>query len=199
MSADNLWQLSFNGAALTGARMGLCPHHRPGAISQLQRGRAHGGADGPGPHRQTAGHRAASTGPRSRGRGWVQAAATPLGSELASTGPRSRGRGWIIHSHAHHTQRGASTGPRSRGRGWEFKRAAKAQENVASTGPRSRGRGWVAHLRPNQPPAGQLQRGRAHGGADGLAAADLRAKGLGMLQRGRAHGGADGSNTGPRR
>ncbi len=159
----------FNGAALTGARMEK--PSKPGSPPSLslQRGRAHGGADGLRSGTMLVGSAAASTGPRSRGRGWgVHQAPYARNLEGASTGPRSRGRGWAQLESPCPGRRGASTGPRSRGRGWGGGSAwggrtfacfngaaltgarmdfgqlgAGVKETVASTGPRSRGRGWT--------------------------------------------------------
>ncbi len=60
----------FNGAALTGARMVTTKNTKNKRSKLLQRGRAHGGADGPTSATMTNTAVIASTGPRSRGRGW---------------------------------------------------------------------------------------------------------------------------------
>ncbi len=109
----------FNGAALTGARMvrrNTCAWPMP---TMLQRGRAHGGADGRHGNLSTPHRNDASTGPRSRGRGWENDAGHIVGRRVfASTGPRSRGRGWNLRAWLATPNTRASTGPRSRGRGW---------------------------------------------------------------------------------
>ncbi len=135
----------FNGAALTGARMG----------------------SGQKPRRQTR-IRSASTGPRSRGRGWHL-------------------RMFQIHHVCFCFNGAALTGARM----------ARCAPPASATSPGlQRGRahggadGGLSSIGAPQPI--RLQRGRAHGGADGrlLRTSAMRLK---ELQRGRAHGGADGA------
>ena len=62
---------------------------------ELQRDRAHVSADGISFHALRGEHQQASTGPRSRERGWPAGIAPCAGRVGASTGPRSRERGWV--------------------------------------------------------------------------------------------------------
>ena len=68
---------------------------------------------------------AASTGPRSRERGWLVVEGVKSEREIASTGPRSRERGWLIHGWSWGGHGKASTGPRSRERGWGIGRMVR--------------------------------------------------------------------------
>ncbi len=158
----------FNGAALTGARMAKTETRKWRSEYPLQRGRAHGGADGA--LGRVRAHRRIARLQRGRAHGGADGPAHRLREQInhvASTGPRSRGRGWKPRLH-----KDARVHP-------SFNGAALTGARMVDP--------WTA---PTKNPA-PLQRGRAHGGADGPGAKELKIA-LSTLQRGRAHGGADG-------
>src|SRR4051812_24855199 len=111
-------------------------------MEALQRGRDHVVADGSRRLDAQAGIPQASTGPRPP---WSRMDAPRIRAgapRRASTGPRPRGRGWM-NLLPPQPELPASTRPRPRGRGWERDVDGWPDAEHASTGPRPRGRGWV--------------------------------------------------------
>ncbi len=183
----------FNGAALTGARMDL----RSGSIRDkyglLQRGRAHGGADGRLIQDQARKQIAASTGPRSRGRGWSPESVRVANYNILLQRGRAHGGadGSLAVSLCTDTirlQRGRAHGGAD-GRGTNLGIGhAFCFNGAALTGAR------MEFDRRRRHPSFPCFNGAALTGArmDPTSGAAPRA-GI-RLQRGRAHGGADGDS-----
>jgi len=135
--------LCFNGAAPTGARR---PHH-------LRRGHA--------------GLELASTGPRPRGRGDL--AASDLGLGCWFPLQRGRAHGGAETGLAPVTCKrcdGASTGPRPRGRGDQPRRTATDRLLPSFNGAAPTGARRHSGMAMSRMSSSELQRGRAHGGAE---------------------------------